>query len=106
MQKQVNVSILQPLGFAVAIGDLKHISCYSLAKLLSICLVQSALPSSTLISIQIKFQAEAEFLGKSLYSNNQKASKQKTELAQYCSAPEMHQLQPLAALLAFYLISN
>lgn len=97
MPTQASVPILQPLGFAVVIGDLKHTSWYSLARLLSICLVQSALPSSTFILIQTKFQAEAKFSGKSLYSNNKQVSK-KPELAQPCSAADMHQLQPLAAL--------
>lgn len=41
MQRQVNVSILQPLGFMIVIGDLKHV-------MLSIFLLLSALPSSTL----------------------------------------------------------
>jgi len=72
MQKQVDVSILQPLGLAVVIDDTKHTSCYSLAGLSSICLLQSALPSSTLLSVQIRFQAETKFLG-SLYSNNKQA---------------------------------
>lgn len=59
MQKEVNVSVVQLLSFAVVMGDLTHISFYSLALMLSICLIQSTLPSSTLISIQIKFQTEA-----------------------------------------------
>lgn len=105
MQKRAKVSIPQPLGFAVAIGDVKHTSWYSLARLLSIRFVQSALPSSTFISIQIKFQAEAKFLGKSLYLNHKQVRKKQTknqtpELAQSCGAPDRHQVQPSAVLLA------
>lgn len=88
MQSQVNVSALQSLGFMTVTGESKHV-------MLFISKTAISMPPSISCSIfypyfiLIKFQAEAQFLGRSLYCNK-KARKIRDymilQLSRYTSA--------------------
>lgn len=68
MQSKVNISILQPLGFMTVTGDLKHAMLFISKTAIN---MPPSISSSIFYTyfILIKFQAEAKFLGRSLYWN-------------------------------------